>query len=231
MTTQELDGARAEAFAGRMLGVVNDGMLALMVSVGHRTGLFDTMSSLEPAGSAAIAEAAGLHERYVREWLGAMVSGGVVEYFPADATYWLPPEHAASITRAAGPGNLATYTQFISMLGQVESDIVGSFRNGGGVPYSKFPDFTRLMAEDSAMVFDFALLDAVLPLAQGLPERLAAGIDVADVGCGSGHAINLMAAAFPASRFVGYDFSAGCGGRGHRRGRGARPRQRPVRRA
>jgi hypothetical protein len=200
--------ARAEAFAGRRLGVVNDGMLALMVSVGHRTGLFDAMTGLDPADSSTIAEAAGLEERYVREWLGATVTGGVVEYDSEHGTYWLPREHAASLTRAAGPGNIGSYTQFIAMLGQVEGDIVASFRNGGGVPYAKYPEFTRLMAEDSALVFDATLIDTVLPLVSGLPARLAEGIDVADVGCGSGHAINLMARVYPASRFVGYDFSA-----------------------
>ena len=75
------------------------------------------------------------------------------------------------------------------------------------MPYSEFPEFQGLMAEDSAMVFDATLLDVVLPLVPGLPDRLRAGIDVADVGCGCGHAINLMAAAYPASRFVGIDFS------------------------
>lgn len=208
MTTQELDQDRAEAFAGRMLEVVNDGMLSMMLSVGHRTGLLDAMAGLGPADSPAIADAAGLQERYVREWLGAMATGGVVEYDAGSGRYWLPPEHAASVTRAAGPGNMASYAQYVAMLGQVETDIVSSFRDGGGVPYAKFPDFTRVMAEDSALVFDLALIDTVLPLVEGLPERLAEGIDVADVGCGSGHAINLMAAAYPASRFVGYDFSA-----------------------
>jgi ubiquinone/menaquinone biosynthesis C-methylase UbiE len=57
-------------------------------------------------------------------------------------------------------------------------------------------------------VFDAALIEAILPLVPGLPSRLEEGIDVADVGCGSGHAINLIAAAYPRSRCVGYDFSA-----------------------
>jgi SAM-dependent methyltransferase len=208
MTMEQLDAARAEAFAGRMLGIFNDGMLTLMVSVGHRTGLFDTMAGLDPADAATIAEAAGLQERYVREWLGAMVTGGIVQYDSTSGTYWLPPEHASSLTRAAGPGNIGSFTQFVAMLGQVEGEIVASFRNGGGVPYASYPEFTRLMAENSAQVFDATLLDTVLPLVEGLPERLTEGIDVADVGCGSGHAINLMATAYPASRFVGYDFSA-----------------------
>jgi SAM-dependent methyltransferase len=63
------------------------------------------------------------------------------------------------------------------------------------------------MAEDSAAVVDHALLDSVLPLVPGLIGALNEGIDVADVGCGSGHAVNVMARAFPASRFRGYDFS------------------------
>ena len=138
----DIDTARTEEFAGRMLDVVNDGMLALMVSVGHRTGLFDTMAGIGSADADGVARAAGLQERYVREWLGAMVTGGIVEYDADAQTYRLPPEHAASLTRAAGPGNLASFTQFLAMLGKVETDIVAAFRDGGGVPYSKYPEFS-----------------------------------------------------------------------------------------
>ena len=97
MTVQELDTERTEAFAGRVLGVINDGMVALMLSIGHRTGLFDTMAEMEAADAAEIAAAAGLQERYVREWLGAMVTGGIVEH--DGQRFRLPPEHAASLTR------------------------------------------------------------------------------------------------------------------------------------
>lgn len=196
-----------EAFAGHLLGVLNSGMLSLMISVGHRTGLFDTMSGLPPADSAAIAKAAGLHERYVREWLGAMTTGRIVEHDPAHGTYHLPAAHSAMLTRAAGPDNLATIAQYVPLLAQVESQVVRCFRHGGGVPYSEYPEFQRLMAEESAQVFDATLVDVTVDIVPGLRERLVAGIDVADVGCGSGHAINLLAQAFPASRFVGFDFS------------------------
>ncbi|GAC1603783.1 MAG: hypothetical protein NVS3B21_32600 [Acidimicrobiales bacterium] len=199
--------SRVDAFAGRAVGIINSGTLALMVSIGHRTGLFDTMATLPPSSTADIAKAAGLNERYVREWLGAMVTGAIIEHDADLETYRLPPEHAASLTRAAGPHNLASFAQFISLLGNVEDGIVERFRAGGGLPYSAFPKFQQLMAEDSALVFDAALIDTTLPLVSGLPDRLRAGVDVADVGCGSGHAINLMAAAYPASRFVGFDFS------------------------
>jgi ubiquinone/menaquinone biosynthesis C-methylase UbiE len=207
MTTETIDQARAEAFAGQMVGVLNGAAIALMTSIGHQVGLFDTMATLPPATSDAIAEAAGLNERYVREWLGAMVTGRIVDYNPTDGTYTLPPEHAAFLTRAAGSNNLAGPTQLIALLAQVEEPIVGCFHNGGGVPYSAYPRFQRLMAEDSATVHDASLIDTILPLVPGLTKRLEEGIDVADIGCGSGHAINLMARAFPNSRFTGYDFS------------------------
>ncbi len=207
MTPSSIDESKAQAFSFRMLGMINNAMLALMTSIAHRAGLFDTMATLPPSSSEEIARAAGLDERYVREWLAAMAAGRIVE-FDADArTYRLPPEHAASLTRAAGPRNLATITQFVPLFGNVEDDLLESFRSGGGVPYARFGRFQQLMAEESAKVVDATLLDVTLPLVPGLPERLAEGIDVLDVGCGKGHAINVMARAFPRSRFTGYDFS------------------------
>lgn len=207
MTTIELDVAKMEAFGGRMMAILNGGTLSLMLSIGHRTGLLDTMSGLRPSTSEEIAQAAGLNERYVREWLGAMTTGRIVEYDAATKRYVLPAEHAAMLTRAAGTNNMASLAQFISLFGDVESDVVEAFRQGGGVPYSRFPRFQNLMAEQSAAVFDATLLESTLPLVTGLSERLRDGIDVADVGCGSGHAIVLMAEAFQKSRFTGFDFS------------------------
>ena len=207
MTTDELDRARSEAFAERMIGVLNDGAIALMTSIGHRTGLFDAMSGLPPSTSEQIASASGLNERYVREWLAAMVVGRIVEHDPEKKTYRLPPEHAAFLTRAASPDNLAVTARFIPLMGSVEDGIVERFEKGGGLPYSSFPRFHEVMAEDSGQTVVAALTDHILPLVPGLTERLEGGIDVMDVGCGSGRALNLMARTFPNSRFVGYDFS------------------------
>jgi 2-polyprenyl-3-methyl-5-hydroxy-6-metoxy-1,4-benzoquinol methylase len=197
----------AEDFAGRMIAAIDSASLALLLSIGHQTGLLDTMAGLPPSTSAQIAEAAGLNERYVREWLGGMTTGHVVDYDADAGTYSLPAHRAALLTRAAGPHNLALVAQFLPLLGNVEQKIVDCFRAGGGLPYSEYPRFHKLMAEQSGASFDAALVDVVLPLADGLPERLRAGADVADFGCGSGHAINVMAQAFPASRFTGIDFS------------------------
>jgi SAM-dependent methyltransferase len=207
MTIPELDQVKAEEFAERMVGVLNEGAIALMTSIGHRTGLFDAMAGLPPSTSDQIADAAGLNERYVREWLGAMAVGKIVEHEPEEGTYQLPQEHAAFLTRAASPDNIAAFAQYIPLLGSVEDGIVESFKNGGGVPYSAFPRFHEVMAEDSGQTVLPALTDHILPLVEGLTERLEKGIDVLDVGCGSGRALNHMARSFPNSHFVGYDFS------------------------
>lgn len=197
------------AFADRITDVLDAASLALLLSVGHQTGLFDTMASRsEPATSSQIAEAAGLNERYVREWLGGTTVAGVVDYDPASGTYRLPEHRAAALTRVAGSANLARVAQYIPLLGEVEQQVLACFRQGGGLSYAQYPRFHTVMAERSGEVFDTALVDVVLPLVDGLPARLRAGIDVADFGCGSGHAVNVMAQAFPNSRFTGLDFSA-----------------------
>jgi ubiquinone/menaquinone biosynthesis C-methylase UbiE len=165
------------------------------------------MTELPPATSSQIAEATGLQERYVREWLGAMVVGRVVEYNADTATYYLPREHAAALTRAAAPNNIAAFMQYIGLLGSVEDGIVESFRHGGGVPYAAYPRFQDVMAEDSGQSVLPALLDHILPLVPGLVEALQQGIEVLDLGCGRGKALILMAESFPNSRFSGYDFS------------------------
>jgi 2-polyprenyl-3-methyl-5-hydroxy-6-metoxy-1,4-benzoquinol methylase len=196
-----------EEFAARVMDTIDSASLAILFSIGHQTGLLDAMAQLPPSTSSQIADAAGLNERYVREWLGGMTTGQVVEYDPAAAQYSLPRERAAVLTRAAGPDNLARAAQFIPLLGEVEQKIIGCFRNGGGLSYTEYPRFHGLMAETSGEVFDASLVDTILPMADGLPERLQAGADVADFGCGSGHAVNVMARAYGASRFTGIDFS------------------------
>lgn len=179
-----------------------------MLSLGHRSGLFDTMSNMEYATSKEIAQKANLHERYVREWLGAMVTGGIVGYVPASKTYSLPPEHGAFLTRKAGANNMAVNMQQAAILGQVEDDILKCFREGGGVDYAQFPRLHEVMAEDSLQTIVGSLESLILPLVPGLVQRLQAGIYMLDVGCGSGRVINKLASIFPSSHFTGIDFSA-----------------------
>ncbi|MET0456961.1 MAG: class I SAM-dependent methyltransferase [Mycobacterium sp.] len=196
-----------EEFAARIAGTIDGASVAILLSIGHQTSLFDRMADLPPATSTQIADAAGLDERYVREWLGGVTVAQIVDYDPATQTYWLPAERAAVLIRAAGPDNLARVAQFIPLLGEVEQKVIGCFTAGGGLSYADYPRFHTLMAEMSNEVFDAALVDVVLPLADGLTDKLLDGAEVADIGCGSGHAINVLARAFPASKFTGIDFS------------------------
>ena len=205
--------APVEAFAERMIDTLNAGATALMLSLGHRAGLFDCMAGLAPATSAEIADAAGLDERYVREWLGAMVAADIVDIDPVAGSYRLPEEHAACLTRESTPDNIAVFAQYIPLLGQVEDDILQCFHRGGGVPYERYGRFHQVMAEDSAQTVVAALSEHILPLVPGLTERLADGIDVLDIGCGSGRALIAMAQAYPNSRFTGYDLSPEAVGR------------------
>lgn len=203
----EINRERANAFAQRMIQVLNNGAIAMMTSIGHRTGLFNVMSQLEPSSTAAIAQEARLDKRYVQEWLGAMVTGGVVDYDATSGKYSLPVEHAAFLTPAATPNNLSVPAQFLSILGSVEDKIVACFRSGGGVPYSEYGRFHQVMAEESSQTVGSALLSLILPLVPGLRQRLQNGVSVLDVGCGSGRTVNLMAEEFPGSTFIGYDLS------------------------
>ncbi|MXQ11740.1 class I SAM-dependent methyltransferase [Microvirga makkahensis] len=203
--THRLDQQTAEAFAARAADIVNSGAIAIMLSIGHRTGLFDTMAKMSPSTSIQIARAAELSERYVREWLAALVTGGIVTYDPARKTYTLPAEHAASLTREGSLGNLALYGQHVALLGVVQERVISCFETGAGTTYDNYPCFHQIMAEDSGLTVVAQLFDTVLPLVPGLAERLAVGIDMLDAGCGQGRAIIAMAERFPNSRFAGYD--------------------------
>lgn len=191
---------------GRLIGILNDSSIALLVVVGHQTGLFETLSALPAASCRLIADASGLNERYVREWLGGMTSAGFVDYQPDSGTYLLRPEFVPVVT-GAGTENLARTLQYVPLMGEVAPKIVHAFRTGGGTSYEDYPRFHHIMASESAAVNDASLLETILPLTDCL-EALRSGISVADIGCGEGHALNLLGSTFPASTFTGYDFSA-----------------------
>lgn len=190
----------------RFVNALNDAGMLLMVSIGHRLGLFDTLSDGLPVTSDALAEKTGLQERYIREWMGALVAGRVLQMDPQANTYWLPAEWSALLSSSAD-ANLAVYAQFIPLLGSVEDDIIRCFKSGGGVPYERYGRFHEVMAEDSGQTVLAVLFDSILPLLPDIETRLRNGIRVLDVGCGRGRALMKLAERFPASEFTGYDLS------------------------
>jgi hypothetical protein len=130
--SEPLDPARVEAFAGRLFELYTGGLLTFLVDIGHRTGLF-AAAAAGPATSAELACRADLQERYVREWLGAMVTGGILEHDPAAGTYRLPAEHAACLT---GPGsaNLAPLSRLDTHLAKHVDAVAGAFRRAAACP-------------------------------------------------------------------------------------------------
>jgi SAM-dependent methyltransferase len=200
------DPARTEAFAGRLLQIYTDGIVGLMVDLASRTGLLEALAA-RPGTSQEVAERAGLTERYVRECLGSLVTAGIARYEASTAVYGLPPEHAACLT-GDGSQNLAPLARVGTLLAHHLDGVARAFHEGGGVPYEAFrPEFTEAMDGLSRGTFDAQLVDALVPLAEGLPARLARGASAIDIGCGTGHSTNVLARAFPRSTFVGYDLS------------------------
>jgi SAM-dependent methyltransferase len=170
--SEPLDPARVEAFAGRLFELYTGGLLTFLVDIGHRTGLF-AAAAAGPATSAELAGRADLQERYVREWLGAMVTGGILEHDPAAGTYRLPAEHAACLT---GPGsaNLAPLSRLDTHLAKHVDAVARAFREGGGVPYAEYrPEFTDVMDAIGRGAFD-AVHDQVAPAA--VLERIHAAL-------------------------------------------------------
>lgn len=206
-TDTQLDPQALEACGQQILSIYAGAMLNFMIDIGHRTGLLATAA--EGKGTSdELAARSGLTERYVREWLAAMVTGGIFTYDAATATYALPPEAAAVLT--AGPLPLATLAGLQTHLGKHVHEVARAFRDGGGVPYSAYrPEFTDLMDQIGRTLYDTTLVDGYLPLVEGLAGRLDTGATVADVACGTGHALVVLGRRFPASTFVGYDLDEG----------------------
>lgn len=212
-----LNARKVEAFGTRMLTLLNNGATTLMISVGHKTGLFESMAALPPSTSAELASASGLHERYVREWLAAMYVSGIVEivkgeedvkgpFDPSMNRFKLPAENAAFLTWGRGPENVAVLSQYISLLSAFEGKTVDCFRNGGGISSSEFGDLKGVMAADAAQTIAASLTDWIIPMGgDNLTQDLQAGIDVLDIQCGTGVNLLTLAAKFPMSWFTGYD--------------------------
>ena len=200
----ETDAARE--FGAKLFQIYTGGMLTNLINIGYRSGLFEAAAA-GPATIEALSERAGLNQRYVREWLGAMATSGIFEYDQASDQFALPTERAALLTgdRAA---NAAPISGMIVHMSKHVPALAHCFRHGGGVGYDAFrPEFTSCMDDVWRRIFDEQLIEGFLGRVEGLDARLRTGIDVLDIGCGTGHAINVMARAYLASRFVGLDIA------------------------
>lgn len=201
-----VDMDRVKQFGGRMLGIYTGGVLAQMIELGYVTGLFEAAKQ-GPATSDELAARAGMRERYVREWLGSLASAGIFTYDATTKRYALPEEHGLLLT-GDGASNLAPMSRIVNHFGTHLPMIARCFKEGGGVPYEAYrPVFTQCMDDTWRRIYDQHLVKGFIGIVDGLVPALERGIRVLDIGCGSGHAMNVLAKQFPRSSFVGYDIA------------------------
>ncbi|HSJ73603.1 MAG TPA: class I SAM-dependent methyltransferase [Miltoncostaeaceae bacterium] len=208
-TTTTIDEARVERFAGLVVQEAGAALNTALVAIGDRLGLYRAMADGVPVTSAELADATGTHERYVREWLAAQAASGFVDYDAVAGRYALPTEHALVLADDTSPLALAGLFQAAAAAVESGDRVVERFRTGRGLGWGEHDhDLFRGTERVFGATYRSELVASWLPALDGAVERLERGIRVADVGCGHGVSTVLMAEAFPASSFVGYDLHA-----------------------
>lgn len=204
----QLNEKKLNEFVGKMLGDLGGAFSVPTVRLGFRLGLFDALN----AGGSATAEelakrAGGLTPRYVREWALAQAANGFIDYDSAQEKFSLSPEQAMVFAMKDSPVYLAGAFELAAAMIEGEPKVEHSFRTGGGV---RWGDTAGCLFCATGAFFRPGYVNNIvqnwLPALDGTAEKLKSGAKVADVGCGIGFSTLLMAKAFPASQFIGYDF-------------------------
>jgi 2-polyprenyl-3-methyl-5-hydroxy-6-metoxy-1,4-benzoquinol methylase len=205
----QMNFKKVEELAFRVVGDMGGAFIMALGYIGDRLGLYKAMDGAGPLSSEALASKTGLNERYVREWLRAMVAAEYIDYDPSSGEYSMSAEQAFVLSNEDSPLFVGGGFQFTlpSLLNVPR--IVEAFKNGGGIPYSEIgeeipPAIERFFRPGYVNSLSREWLGA----APGLVARLEAGMRVSDVGCGRGQSTVAMAKAYPASQFLGIDYDA-----------------------
>jgi len=201
-----IDPQKLDAFVARAFGDLSSAYGGVMVSIGHRLGLYKAMAGAGPLSARELAGRAGCAERYVREWLNSQAAGGYAVYHAISDTYELTPEQAFVLADEDSPVFMPTAWTIPPSMWLDEDKTVEAFRTGKGIPWGDHSG--RLHCGIAAFYrngYRASLVSEWLPALDGVVAKLEAGARVADVGCGHGHSTTLMAKAFPASQFRGFD--------------------------
>ena len=200
-----IDQTKLQALLGRAVIDIGANFHAALVVTGDKLGLFRALRELGPTTPADLAKRTGTHERYIREWLSAMAAGGYITYESGSEKFSLSEEQALALIDADLPG------AFMLAQATVKSEprITEAFRSGRGMGWHEhdpglFEGTERFFRPGYAV----NLVPTWIPALEGVRAKLEKGGRVADVGCGHGSSTILMAKAFPASRFVGFDYHA-----------------------
>ena len=200
---------KRDRFLGKVISDLSGTFVTAMAVVGDRLGLFKTLSATGPVTSDEFAELADIDRRYSAEWLAAMAHGGYVEYESRSDRFNLPPEHFPALADESGPFFVGgIHQQIPGLIGKL-GPVMDAFRTGGGVLQSTYgDDHWEGLERLTASWFENLLVQEWIPSTPRILEKLQLGVEVADVGCGSGRALIKLAEAFPLSKFVGYDVYA-----------------------
>jgi 2-polyprenyl-3-methyl-5-hydroxy-6-metoxy-1,4-benzoquinol methylase len=205
-STTELDMGIVQSFAMKVFGDITAQQMGALSAVGDRLGLFQTLAISDSVTSSQFAEAAGIHERYAREWLAAMACHGYLTYDAATGTFELPPEHAFVLSRPDSPFYLGSTFPIAEASWKHIDPLAEVFRYGGGIPQSAFDEhFWCGLERFTAASFKNFLVQEWIPAMPGVEAALRTGGSAADVGCGHGQALLTLARGYPIATFVGYD--------------------------
>jgi 2-polyprenyl-3-methyl-5-hydroxy-6-metoxy-1,4-benzoquinol methylase len=207
-TPGSLDLERVGQVAQRVWGYKQGEVVSLMIHLGDRLGLYRAMAGAGRLDAAELAGRTGLHERWLLEWLRSQAAAGLVD--STDGTSFELGTEAAAVL--ADEQTSLWFSAGAFQGGVAPPDVVDrlaeSFRSGIGLTYDDLgPSAAHAVERMLAPWSRLALVPTILPALDGVVEGLERGIRVADVGCGAGVALLSIAAAFPRSRYDGYDSS------------------------
>lgn len=201
-----IDTQTTETFAGRMLEDLGAAVTAALVYLGDRLGLYRALAEHGPLSPLELAEHCSVAERYAREWLANQAASTYLDYDAATGRFRLPPEHAAVLADETSPylmvGGFVSNAAIFQSIDELER----AFRTGEGVSYHQHDErLCHGIERFFAPTYRASLVQSWLPALEGVVDALESGATVADIGCGHGATLLLMAEAFPRARFVGYD--------------------------
>ena len=207
MSTQTIDEAKVNAFVMNAVGELGATLNAALVVIGDRLGLYKAMAGAGALTPRELADRTQTNERYVREWLNAQAAGGYVTY--ADGRYTLPAEHAVALADEDSPAFLPGAFQLMTAAVRDEPKIAEAFKSGAGVGWHQHShDLFEGCERFFRPGYQHNLTQSWIPALDGVEDKLRLGARVADVGCGHGASTLIMADAYPASEFRGFDYHA-----------------------
>lgn len=201
-----IDMDKLNAFVGHFVEDLGGAGHAGMVVIGEKLGLYKALAT-QPMNSTELAAATGTDERYVREWLASQAAGGYVTYNDTTSKFSLTEEQAFTLAQEDSPAYLpGAFELAVGALAAVPR-ITESFRTGAGMGWNEHNEGVFHGCEKFFRSGYIAnLIGSWIPSLDGVQQKLESGARVADVGCGKGASTNLMAKAFPNSRFFGFDY-------------------------